>query len=95
MHDPHAARVLPGFLPDSKKRIFSTFKDKAEVIFCLNAIDLKNNRQLSSEDIDYSDYCFSMIKEIEENIGIKPKISINRVSEKNILEAEAFKYSLG
>ncbi|MDD3144794.1 MAG: DUF1846 family protein [Candidatus Gracilibacteria bacterium] len=83
LYDPHASRVLPGFFADSKKQIFSSFKDKAEIIFCINARDLKNNRQLSSEDIDYVDYCLNMISDIEKEVGIKPKISINRVSDEN------------
>jgi len=68
LYDSHASRVLPGFFPDSKKRIFLNLKDKAEIIFCLNAKDLKINRQLSSEDIDYGDYCLNMISDIEKEI---------------------------
>jgi uncharacterized protein (UPF0371 family) len=68
MRDPHAARVLPGFLVDSKKRIFSDLKDKAEVLFCVNADDIVLNRQLSNEDIDYSDYVERMLMVIERNI---------------------------
>ncbi len=98
LYDPHASRVLPWFLADSKKRIFSSLKDKADIIFCLNAIDLKNNRQLSSDEINYGDYCLSMISDIESEIGITPKISINRVSDENIEISKEFKeklYKLG
>lgn len=91
LYDPHAARVLPGFFPDSKKQIFSSLRDKAEIIFCLNAKDLYKNRQLSNEDIDYGDYCLQMIIDIEKEVWIKPKISINRVSEKNKEVSISFK----
>ena len=91
LYDSHASRVLPGFFPDSKKRIFLNLKDKAEIIFCLNAKDLKINRQLSSEDIDYGDYCLNMIFDIEKEIWIRPKISINRVSLDNETESKKYK----
>lgn len=91
LYDSHASRVLPGFFPDSKKRIFLNLKDKAEIIFCLNARDLASNRQLSSEDIDYGDYCLKMISDIEKEIWIRPKISINRVSLDNEIESRKYK----
>lgn len=94
LYDPHAARVLPGFYADSKKQIFSSLKDNTEIIFCINARDLASNRQLSSEDIDYSQYCLKMISDIEKEIGIRPKISINRVSENNKKSALHFKEEL-
>jgi uncharacterized protein (UPF0371 family) len=68
MRDTHAARVLPGFFVDSKKRIFSELKDKAEVLFCANADDIISNRQLANEAIDYSDYVERMLLIIERNI---------------------------
>jgi len=85
---------MPGFFADSKKQIFSSLKDNAEIIFCMNARDLKNNRQLSSEDINYGDYCLSMISDIEKEIGIRPMISINRVSDENKTVSIDFKNKL-
>lgn len=35
--DKHAARTLPGYLPDLKIRLLQEFKDKAEIILCINA----------------------------------------------------------
>ena len=79
MRDPHAARVLPWFLVDSKKRIFSDLKDKAEILFCVNADDIVSNRQLSNENIDYSDYVERMLMVIERNIWIQPIVVINKI----------------
>lgn len=79
MRDTHAARVLPWFLVDSKKRIFTDLKDKAEILFCVNADDILSNRQLGNEDIDYSDYVERMLMIIEKNIWIKPVIVINKI----------------
>ena len=37
VQDKHAARVLPGFLPDSKMRMLVQLKDQAEIIIAINA----------------------------------------------------------
>lgn len=83
LYDTHAARVLPGFIPDSKKRIFSALKDKIEILFCVNADDIVSNRQLSNEDIVYHDYVQTLIKRIEVEIGVKPHIVINNIDIQN------------
>ena len=38
--DYHAARVLPGFAPDSKIRMLTQLKDEAEVVIVINANDI-------------------------------------------------------
>jgi uncharacterized protein (UPF0371 family) len=68
MYDTHAARVLPGFDPESKKNIFSALKGQAEILFCVNANDILSNRQLSNQNIDYKDYVYQLIRNIETNI---------------------------
>lgn len=86
MYDAHAARVLPGFDPESKKQIFSSLKDQAEVLFCVNANDILSNRQLSNKDIDYKEYVYQMIRIIEKNIWIKPHIVINNIDVTNMFD---------
>ncbi len=86
IRDPHASRVLPWFLVDSKKKIFSDLKDKADIIFCVNAEDIISNRQLSNEDISYSDYVDRMLMVIEKNIGIKPIVVINKIDIGNMFD---------
>ena len=83
LYDTHAARVLPGFIPDSKKRIFSSLKDKIEILFCVNADDILSNRQLSNEEISYHDYVQSLIKRIEIEIWVKPHLVINNIDIQN------------
>jgi len=84
MYDAHASRVLPGFLPDSKKTIFSSFKNDAEILFCMSAEDIVNNRQLSNEKISYEKYVLLMLAEIEKWIGIVPQIVINKIKKWDI-----------
>lgn len=86
MYDAHAARVLPWFDAESKKNIFSLLKNQAEILFCVNANDIIANRQLSNQDIDYKDYVYQMIRNIEKNIGIKPHIVINNIDIGNMFD---------
>ena len=68
MSDTHAARVLPGFNFESKKLIFSSLKDQAEVLFCVTAKDIIENRQLSNQDVDFKTHVWNMLRTIEQNI---------------------------
>ncbi len=79
MYDAHASRVLPGFDPENKKHLFASFKDQAEILFCVNANDILSNRQLSNKAINYQEYVYQMIKMIERNTWIKPHIVINNI----------------
>jgi len=80
LYDAHASRVLPGFYPDTKKRIFSSLMDDACVVFCINAKDVIANRQLSNEAISYEDSCFSLLKNIEQELGVKASVVLNRMT---------------
>lgn len=42
--DLHASRVLPGFDPNVKIKLLETLKDKAEIVFCISAIDIERNK---------------------------------------------------
>lgn len=92
MYDAHASRVLPGFIPESKKIIFYDFKDSADILFCVNAEDILNNRQITNEDIDYIDHAKKTLLDIETNIQIKPKLIINKLTrEAGVEKIEDFK----
>ncbi len=86
MYDTHASRVLPGFDVESKKNIFNALKNQAEIIFCVNANDIISNRQLSNQKIDYKDYVYQMIKQIEKNLWLKPHIVINNIDIGNMFD---------
>ena len=51
--DYHAARVLPGFEPDSKIKMLSQLKDQAEIVIVINAGDIEKNKQRSDLGITY------------------------------------------
>ncbi len=42
--DYHAARVLPGFAPDSKVKMLLQLKDQAEIVIVINAADIEKNK---------------------------------------------------
>ena len=51
--DNHAARVLPGFEPDSKLKMLLTLKEQVEVIIAINAGDIEKNKVRSDLGISY------------------------------------------
>lgn len=94
LHDPHAARVLPGFRPDVKKQIFLELRNISEILFCVNARDIVGNRQLKNNSQKYTDAVKEMIEKIEEEIGAKPKVIITLVDQLNKDSAEQLKTEL-
>ncbi len=51
--DYHAARVLPGFQPDSKLRMLMQLSDVAEIIIVISAVDIEKNKIRGDLGITY------------------------------------------
>ena len=51
--DHHAARVLPGFKPDSKIKMLVQLKDEAEIVLVINADDIEKNKVRGDLGITY------------------------------------------
>ena len=51
--DFHAARVLPGFQPDSKIRMLMQLKEEAEIVLVVNAYDIEKNKVRGDLGITY------------------------------------------
>ncbi|MGI5937088.1 MAG: DUF1846 domain-containing protein, partial [Oscillospiraceae bacterium] len=51
--DYHAARVLPGFKPDSKVRMLMEIMDSAEIVIVISANDIERNKQRGDLGITY------------------------------------------
>ncbi|MCI8802241.1 MAG: DUF1846 domain-containing protein [Oscillibacter sp.] len=51
--DHHAARVLPGFAPDSKIRMLTQLKEQAEIVIAINAADIEKNKVRGDLGITY------------------------------------------
>ena len=72
--DNHAARVLPGFKPDSKINMFKELKKDMEIIFCINANDIERNKTRAEYGITYDTEVLRLIDNLQ-----KQKFSINSV----------------
>ena len=51
--DNHAARVLPGFLPDSKLKMLIQLKEQVEMVIAINAADIEKNKVRGDLGITY------------------------------------------
>ncbi|MBQ6902568.1 MAG: DUF1846 domain-containing protein [Oscillospiraceae bacterium] len=51
--DYHAARVLPGFKPDSKLSMLKNLRDDAEIVIVISASDIENNKVRGDLGITY------------------------------------------
>ena len=72
--DNHATRVLPGFELDSKIRMFQELKDDLEIILCINADAIIQNKIREDYGITYDVDCLRLIDNLE-----KMGFSINSV----------------
>ena len=53
--DHHASRVLPGFQPDSKLRMFSKISDQIEIVIVISAEDIEKNKVRADLGITYDE----------------------------------------
>lgn len=90
LYDPHASRVLPGFDPDLKKRIFSELAPIVEIIFCIDAESIKNNRQLKNTNETYHHATLGMLKNLEAQLKVKPQVAINLCDRESNKQVDAF-----
>ncbi len=67
--DYHAARVLPGFKPDSKLQMLLQLKDQAEIVIVVNADDIEKNKVRGDLGITYDLDTLRLI-DIFHNIGL-------------------------
>ncbi len=59
--DYHAARVLPGFQPDSKLEMLSQLKDQTEIIIVISSDSIENNKIRGDLGITYDDDVLRLI----------------------------------
>ncbi len=53
--DHHASRVLPGFKPDSKLRMFGQLRDSIEIVIVISAEDIEKNKIRADLGITYDE----------------------------------------
>lgn len=64
--DFHAMRVLPGFDPDAKVKILQRLKDDAEVIICVYAGDIEQNKIRGDYGITYDEEVMRMMDDFKQ-----------------------------
>jgi uncharacterized protein (UPF0371 family) len=74
LYDYHAARVLPGFDPNVKMRVFQSLCDQIDVIICIHAGDIERRKMRSDFGITYDTDVFKMIDDFA-----KWGLSVSRV----------------
>lgn len=67
--DNHAARVLPGFHPDSKLRMLMQLADYAEIVQVISALDIEKNKMRGDLGITYDEDVLRLRSEFE-NVGL-------------------------
>ena len=53
--DHHASRILPGFQPDSKLRMFHQLRDQIEIVIVISAVDIEKNKVRNDLGITYDE----------------------------------------
>ncbi len=67
--DHHAARVLPGFQPDSKIKMLMEMKDDAEIVIAISANAIEQNKRRGDSGITYDQEVMRLIDAFRE-IGL-------------------------
>ena len=65
--DYHAARVLPGFAPDSKLRLLKQLSDQAEIVIVISARDIEKNKVRGDLGITYDSDVLRLMDSFREN----------------------------
>ncbi|MGI6440240.1 MAG: DUF1846 domain-containing protein [Sphaerochaetaceae bacterium] len=66
LFDYHASRVLPGFDPNVKMRVFQSLKENIDVIVCIYAEDIERRKIRGDFGITYDTDVFKMIDDFAE-----------------------------
>ena len=85
--DNHAARVLPGFQPDSKLRMLLQLKDKVEMVIAINAADIEKNKIRGDLGITYDRDVIRLI-DVFRGFGLYvSSVVLTRFNDKDITRA--------
>ena len=66
LFDYHASRVLPGFDPNVKMRLFQKLKDKADILLCIFAGDIERKKVRADFGITYDVDAMKLIDDFRE-----------------------------
>jgi len=66
LFDYHASRVLPGFDPNVKMRLFQKLKDKADILLCIYAGDIERRKVRADFGITYDADALKLIDDLRD-----------------------------
>ena len=81
--DMHAARVLPGFLPNNKILMLESLKDDIEVVMVVSAKDLAQNKVRADLGISYEQDVFRLIDEFRSYGLLLNSVVISQLTDQN------------
>ena len=85
--DHHAARVLPGFEPDSKLQMLLQLKDQVEMVIVINAGDIEKNKIRGDLGITYDRDVLRLL-DIFRSLGLYvSSVVLTRFQEQNVAKA--------
>lgn len=94
--DFHAARVLPGYDPNTKIRMLQMIKDKAEIVFCVSARDIENSKIRGDFGVTYETMTLKSINDLRDFGLDVSAVIINRFSnEKKALKFKSYLENIG
>lgn len=91
LNDAHASRVLPGFDPKTKIDIFKRFEKDMDIIFCVNANDIANNRKIYNFNQGYIKSTIEQINQLKKTFKSEIFVAINLVDDENFVYAKEYK----
>jgi uncharacterized protein (UPF0371 family) len=97
-HDNHAARVLPGYDPDSKVRMLAAMqkggKTKVELVHCISSLMIFEGKRRGDSDKLYSDQLIDDVKMLSEKGLPTEAIFISRICDRTKSAADHMKARL-
>ncbi len=95
-HDFHAARVLPGYDPNTKIKMLNMIKDNSEIVFCVSAKDIENSKIRGDFGLNYETMTLKSINDLRDFGLDVSAVVINRYSdEKKPLKLKKYLENLG
>ncbi|MDR2590853.1 MAG: DUF1846 domain-containing protein [Oscillospiraceae bacterium] len=66
-NDYHAARILPGYIPDIKIQLLKTLAEKVEIVIVVNASNIDNSKEIGDTGVSYGDDVLRLVDEIRKD----------------------------
>lgn len=84
--DDCTANILPWYFDDSLKRIFSDFRDKSDILVCINADDITWDTKFWEDNLSLWDFIEHRLLVLERNFWTKPVLVITNIDIGNMFD---------